>query len=139
MEIVKTSKDAITPSRGTPGSAGLDLYTTAARRLFPRERAVFPTSIRVKLGLDQVGIISPRSGLALKYGIDVLAGIIDPDYTGNLDVVLVNHGQDTVSFSAGDRVAQLLVMPFSYEMFIRWIVSVRRIEVNEDLEVQTDG
>jgi len=116
MEIVKTREDAITPSRGTPGSAGLDLYTTAERRLLPGDRAVFPTGIKVKLGVDQVGLISPRSGLALKYGIDVLAGVIDPDYTGEIDVLLINHGSDSVSINVGDRVAQLLVMPFSYEM-----------------------
>ena len=52
--------------------------------------------------------ISPRSGLAFKYGIDVLAGIIDSDYRGEVKVILINHGDKNLSIKKGDRIAQLI-------------------------------
>jgi dUTP pyrophosphatase len=56
-----------------------------------------------------VGLVWPRSGLALRHGIDTLAGVIDSDYRGEVRVVLVNHGEEPFRVSRGDRVAQLLV------------------------------
>ena len=56
-----------------------------------------------------VGLVWPRSGLAVRHGIDTLAGVIDSDYRGELEVVLVNHGDEPFRIAPGDRVAQLLV------------------------------
>jgi dUTP pyrophosphatase len=59
-----------------------------------------------------VGIIKPRSGLAFNYGIDVLAGVIDADYKDEIKVILINHGDDPYHIKAGDRIAQLVVLPY---------------------------
>ena len=56
-----------------------------------------------------VGLVWPRSGLAVRHGIDTLAGVIDSDYRGELKVVLVNHGDEPFRIAPGDRVAQLLI------------------------------
>jgi dUTP pyrophosphatase len=56
-----------------------------------------------------VGLVWPRSGLAVRHGIDTLAGVIDSDYRGEVRVVLVNHGDEPFRIARGDRVAQLLV------------------------------
>ena len=55
------------------------------------------------------GLVWPRSGLAVRHGIDTLAGVIDSDYRGEVRVVLVNHGDEPFAIAAGDRIAQLLV------------------------------
>lgn len=55
------------------------------------------------------GRIAPRSGMAVKAGIDVLAGVVDRDYTAAVSVILINHGSTAYNVHAGDRVAQLLL------------------------------
>ena len=67
------------------------------------------TGIAIKLPPNCFGRIAPRSGLALKNGIDVLAGVIDEDYRGEIKVLLINHGQEDFVINSGDRIAQLVV------------------------------
>jgi dUTP pyrophosphatase len=61
----------------------------------------------------------PRSGLAVRHGIDTLAGVIDSDYRGEVKVVLVNHGPEPLAIAPGDRIAQLLVQPVARVRFTR--------------------
>jgi dUTP pyrophosphatase len=63
----------------------------------------------VEIPRGHVGLVWPRSGLAVRHGIDTLAGVIDSDYRGELKVVLVNHGPSAFSIAPGDRIAQLLI------------------------------
>lgn len=102
---------AALPEYGSPGAAGADLRAAEARTLAPGERAAIATGVRVALPAGHVGLVWPRSGLALRHGVDTLAGVIDADYRGELCVVLVNHGQEPVDILPGDRVAQLLIQP----------------------------
>jgi dUTP pyrophosphatase len=67
------------------------------------------TGLAVQIPDGFYGRIAPRSGLAVKSGLDVLAGVIDCDYRGEILCVLINLGEDAVSLSAGARVAQLIV------------------------------
>lgn len=97
------------PSRGSQLSAGLDLRAAENLILKPTERRVVKTGFAIQLEKGQVGMIWPRSGLAVKYGIDVLAGVIDADYRGEVGVVLINHGDDPFEIKRGDRIAQLVV------------------------------
>ena len=55
------------------------------------------------------GRIAPRSGLAYKYGVDILAGVCDSDYRGEIKVIMVNHGRECFRYSKGDRIAQLII------------------------------
>jgi dUTP pyrophosphatase len=97
------------PEYATEGAAGADLRAAARTVLAPGARAAVPTGIRVEIPPGYVGLIWPRSGLAVRHGLDTLAGVIDSDYRGEVAVVLVNHGEEAVTLEAGDRVAQLLL------------------------------
>src|SRR5262245_15406259 len=77
--------------------------------LAPGERAAVPTGLRLEIPAGHVGLVWPRSGLAVRHGIDTLAGVIDSDYRGEVKVVLVNHGTEPFTISAGDRIAQILI------------------------------
>jgi dUTP pyrophosphatase len=72
-------------------------------------RVVIPTGWKMHLPEGVYGRIAPRSGLAVRLGLDVGAGVIDPDYRGEVGVVLFNHGQNTVTIMPGDRIAQLVL------------------------------
>ena len=73
------------------------------------------TGIAVAIPPDLCGLVLPRSGLAAKHGIGVVngPGLIDPNYRGEVHVVLINHGTETFTAAAGDRIAQLLLVPFA--------------------------
>lgn len=99
------------PEYGSEGAAGADLRASAALVIPPGERAAVPTALRLEIPRGHVGLVWPRSGLAVRHGIDTLAGVIDSDYRGEVKVVLVNHGGEPFAIAPGDRVAQLLIQP----------------------------
>lgn len=97
------------PKQETMGAAGYDLRTTEAFTIHPGERRLIGTGFAWALPDGFMGIIRPRSGLAVKHGLHVMAGLLDSDYRGELKVLLVNLGDRAVSFAAADRVAQMVV------------------------------
>lgn len=103
------SGHAYLPTRGSDGAAGFDLYCTKSVDIPPGRQAVLPTAIAVAIPAGWYGRIAPRSGLATRHAINVHAGVIDADYRGEIKVALINHGDDTVEFRHGDRIAQLIV------------------------------
>lgn len=106
------------PEYASAGSAGADLRASEGVVIGPGERAAVPTGLRLQIPAGQVGLVWPRSGLALRHGIDTLAGVIDSDYRGELLVVLVNHGREPVAIARGDRVAQLLLQRVERALFL---------------------
>ena len=99
------------PKQATEGAAGFDLQSAEYVILYPGQRLAIPTGFAWAIPLGQVGMIRPRSGLAVRNGADVLAGVIDADYRGEVAVVLINHGERPIDINAGDRIAQMLVQP----------------------------
>jgi dUTP pyrophosphatase len=97
------------PEYSSTGAAGADLRASAAVAIAPGARAAVPTAIRLQIPPGHVGLVWPRSGLAVRHGIDTLAGVIDSDYRGEVRVVLVNHGDEPFRVEKGDRIAQILV------------------------------
>jgi len=97
------------PTYASPGAAGADLRASEAVEIPPGSRAAVPTGLKLQIPAGQVGLVWPRSGLAVRHGIDTLAGVIDSDYRGEVRVVLVNHGPGPFSIAPGDRIAQLLI------------------------------
>ena len=93
------------PEHATIGAAGADLRASAAVEIPPGGRAAVPTGLRVQIPRGHVGLVWPRSGRAVRHGIDTLAGVIDSDYRGEVRVVLVNHGPAAFPIAPGDRVA----------------------------------
>ena len=87
LRIKRLTLDAIVPTRASPGSVGYDLYSLSDVVIEPHTREIISTGICATIPLGCYGRIAPRSGLSIKYGIHVGAGVIDPDYTGELKVV----------------------------------------------------
>jgi len=102
------------PARTRPGDAGFDLRCAEAFSLWPGERTTVATGVAVALPPGVAGLVLPRSGLAARHGISVVngPGLVDPNYRGELRVVLVNLGDARFEAAAGDRIAQLLLVPF---------------------------
>ena len=92
ISIKKLNELAIIPTRGSEHAAGHDLYATEEYTLKPLERKLFKTGISMAITEGMYGRIAPRSGLAYKAGIDVMAGVIDEDYRGDVGVILINLG-----------------------------------------------
>lgn len=120
LKVRLLRKDAKIPSKASEGSAGFDLYATE-EVIVPSSRmtsggrlemgqAVVSTGIAVELPQGTVGRLASRSGLSVRFGIEVAAGWIDSDYRGELLIVLMNFGPEDYRVRAGDRVAQLVVL-----------------------------
>jgi dUTP pyrophosphatase len=113
LKFQKLHPDAIAPTRATSGAAGYDLHSVEGYVLTPGHRVVVSTGLRITLPTGTYGRVAPRSGLAVKHGLDVGAGVVDPDYTGELKVVLFNHDPtQTFVIRPGYRIAQLILESF---------------------------
>lgn len=110
IKIHKLENSVQTPKRGTEYSAGYDLCANESLLLLAGERKLIKTGISLEIPSGYYGRIAPRSGIALKYGIDVLAGVIDSDYRGEIGVILYNTDKNyPFSIHEGDRIAQLII------------------------------
>lgn len=107
------------PEYQSEGAAGADLRAVERVILHPGGVAAVGTGIRVAIPRGLVGLVWPRSGLALRKGIDTLAGVVDSDYRGEVKVILVNHGGMPFEIQPGDRVAQLLLQPVVQGDYLR--------------------
>lgn len=107
--VKRLTATAKVPVRGTAKAVGLDLFADDQKVLEPGERALIKTGIAVAIPEAYYGRVAPRSGLALKAGIDVLAGVIDSDYRGEVGVILINFSDFLFEIRPGDRVAQLIL------------------------------
>ncbi len=103
------------PAPASPGAAGLDLRAAIDGEvaLSPGRRLVVPTGFAVALPPGHEGQVRPRSGLAARHGVTVInaPGTIDSDYRGEIQVALVNLGDEPLVLRRGDRIAQLVVAP----------------------------
>ena len=99
----------------TPGAAGADVAAAVAGEvaLAPMERAAVPSGLVLAVPPGYEVQVRPRSGLALRHGVTVAnaPGTVDSDYRGELMVILVNLGRESVVIRRGDRIAQLVVAP----------------------------
>lgn len=109
--VTKLTPTATIPSRGSAHAVGYDLSADLEQPMVMPPGTVLrvTTGIAAAIPVGYYGRVAPRSGLALKNGIDVLAGVVDPDYRGDISVILVNHGQEDFTVSPGMRIAQLII------------------------------
>nr|WGO62649.1 deoxyuridine 5'-triphosphate nucleotidohydrolase-like protein [Wadden Sea poxvirus] len=114
IKFVKRSINATTPTRHSQFSAGYDLYSAYDYIVQPRERISVSTDISVAMPDNCYGRIAPRSGLSLKYSIDIGGGVIDQDYRGNIYIILINNGKEQFKINKGDRIAQLICQQIYY-------------------------
>lgn len=102
------------PSYANMFAAGLDIKSNEDITIAPGEVVKLDTQLAVEIPIGHFGMVVARSGLAFKHRIKLLndVGIIDEDYRGNIGVMLVNEGSQEYTISKGDRVAQMIVIPY---------------------------
>lgn len=109
------------PTYAKGGDAGADLVTRIDVSLAPGERKLVPTGIAIALPDGYAAFVHPRSGLAIKHGVTMVnaPGTVDAGFRGELQVILINHDQhETVMFSRGDRIAQLVIQKVERADFV---------------------
>lgn len=130
VSVKKLDVDAHIPTKAHDDDAGWDLYSNENTVIYPGEKAVIKTGIVLAIPRGYYGRIAPRSGLAVKNGIDVLAGVVDAGYRNEIGVVLINHHTDNqFAITKGDRIAQVIferVDPFELEEVLEFFNNTHR-------------
>jgi len=120
--LIKRLDDGVPlPMYAKGGDAGADLVTRIDVVLAPGERKLVPTGIAIALPDGYAAFVHPRSGLAIKHGVSMVnaPGTVDAGFRGELQVILINHDpKETVTFSRGDRIAQLVIQKVERADFI---------------------
>jgi dUTP pyrophosphatase len=109
LRFKQLDQRAVLPKRGSALAAGLDVCCIDDVGIEPKQRAMARTGLAVAIPPGFYGRVAPRSGLATKNGLDVLAGVIDSDYRGEICVVLYNTGDEPISLPAGSKICQLII------------------------------
>lgn len=129
LKINKLEEDAMIPSKANKSDAGYDLYAIEDVNIPSRGRALVRTGISMAIPENHVGLIWPRSGLAVKAGIDTLAGVIDSGYRGEVCIVLQNHTNHDYHIKKNDRAAQIIIQQ----------LPIIKLELVEDLHKSDRG
>ncbi len=119
VEVLISSSSV--PQYSHPGDAGADLMAAEPVTIAPGARATIPTGVSIALPDGYVGFVVPRSGLAAEHGITIVnsPGTVDAGYRGEIRVTILNtDSEHPFDIQAGDRIAQLIVMPVSRARFI---------------------
>ena len=106
--ITKMTPDTKIPRKGSPNSVGYDIFSNECITIKPHKLQLVHTGISFKCPAGSYGRIAPRSGLTIKNHLNVLAGIIDPDYTGEIIVVMYNFGHEVQVLKTRQRIAQVI-------------------------------
>tara|TARA_R110002153_G_scaffold183987_5_gene337208 strand:- start:264 stop:689 length:426 start_codon:yes stop_codon:yes gene_type:complete len=109
LRVKRLNDDATLPTRGSSGAVGYDLACIEDFVLDTQSHLLVPTGLGFQLPNGVYGRVAPRSGLTVKHGVHIGAGVIDPDYMGEVKVAMFNLGLEPVEFKKGDRIAQLIL------------------------------
>lgn len=109
LRFKQLDPQAVLPKRGSALAAGLDICSIEGVELPAKQRAMVRTGLAVAIPPGFYGRVAPRSGLAAKNGLDVLAGVIDSDYRGEICCILYNTGDEVISLPAGSKICQLVI------------------------------
>src|SRR5829696_5332027 len=114
LEVRLLHPDAVAPARTRSGDAGYDLRATERVSIPQEGTRLIPTGVAIALPEGVAGLVTPRSGLALEHGLTLLnaPGLIDPNYRGEIKVILHSTAERRYTVEIGDRVAQLLLTPY---------------------------
>jgi len=108
-EVAAEAEREVIPRKFSKSAAGFDLFSSEKFNIKSGGKHLFSTGIKIaKFPINSYGRIANRSSLSLKKGIQVGAGVIDPDYEGEIFVLLFNHGESPFQVEIGDRIAQLI-------------------------------
>lgn len=129
VSVKKLDVDAHIPTKAHKDDAGWDLYANENAVIYPDDTMLIKTGIALAIPRGYYGRIAPRSGLAVKKGIDVLAGVVDAGYRNEIGVVLINHHRVQFDVAKGDRIAQIIferVDPFELEEVLEFFDNTHR-------------
>jgi dUTP pyrophosphatase len=112
IKFNKLTKNAVIPTYANPGDAGFDLYSTINVVLKKRDAITIPLGIAAEFSKNYFVSFRDKSGLAAKYSLHVLGGVVDSSYRGEWKVILVNLGRMDYKIGRGDKVAQGILQPF---------------------------
>ena len=110
IHVKRLTDTAILPTRNNPTDAGLDVYADEDWFVTGRHKAVIKTGLTMSIPDGYVARIAPRSSLAMN-NIDVLAGVVDSSYRGEVKIILINHADSDYEIKHGDKIAQILIQP----------------------------
>lgn len=124
LKIKKIDDSAIIPNYAHSTDSGMDLYSIEDKIIRPGETALIKTGLKIELPQNTEAQIRPKSGIALKNSVTVLntPGTIDEGYTGEIQVILINHGERLYKVNKGEKIAQMVIMP---------VIRVQVEQVNE--------
>jgi dUTP pyrophosphatase len=117
IKVKKLHPDAIIPHIAHEGDAGSDLFATESVTLNPGERGQVPTGLALELPLGYVSLIWDKSGVSHKGGIKTLGGVIDSGYRGEIQVGVINLGEESYTFEKGHKVAQMIIQKIESPTF----------------------
>lgn len=135
IKFVALFPDVQVPQYQNLGDAGADLRSRVSGEIPPLSRALVPTGLAIQIPQGYVGLVHPRSGLAIKSGVGMVnaPGTIDSGYRGELQVILFNFDTEvSFHYSKGDRIAQLVIQKVEHATF-------REVKALDDSERGTDG
>ena len=121
------SEKAIRPRQATPGSVGYDLFTPIDFKIQPREQKTVFIDLTITPPEGYYAQLMSKSGLTVRYKLEVKAGVIDPDFTGNIGVVLKNNSDQPIERLAGEQIAQLLFVKVATPILIQ-VTSLAKTE-----------
>ena len=126
----KLSEKAISPHQATPGSVGYDLFTPVDFLIQPKEQKTVFIDLAIMPPEGYYAQLMSKSGLTVLYKLEVKAGVIDPDFTGNIGVVLKNNSDQPIERIAGEQIAQLLFIKVATPILVK-VTSLARTERGE--------
>lgn len=132
LKVKLLSNTAKLPTRGTPGSSGLDVYSPINVTIPPRGDTLIPTDLAFDIPYGWDLSVYNKSGLATKKHLCKGAELIDSDYTGNVHIHYFNHSDQPVTFSIGDKIGQLVMREV-------WLGDVQLVDTIEKQTERGDG
>lgn len=127
LEVKKFFSDVSLPEYALSSDVGFDLRANETVTLQPFEQKTVRTGIALKIPEGHVGLIRDRAGITTKMGVHTAAGTFDPAYRGEVSVVLINFGEETVQVEKGMRMAQMVILPVKKVK----IKEVKQLEVTD--------
>ena len=113
LQVQKLDKEAKLPSYAYKGDAGMDIYSIENIDVSPGEKVAVHTGLRLAIPQGYAGFVWDKSGLAVKHHLKTMAGVIDSNYRGELQVVLTNLGKENYHIEKGSKIAQLIISPIA--------------------------
>ncbi len=112
LNIKKLHDEAVFPTKGNPGDAGIDLYTREHVAINPGQQVRVHTGIAMEIPDGYVGLIWDKSGMAFRQGLKTMGGVIDSGYRGEITVAMINLSDKVQELAQGQKFTQIIIQKF---------------------------